>query len=716
MRIQILHLSDMHFRDKRGFNSFQLDKIADALNVAGAVDSLLVVITGDIAYSGTREQYNTAYMCLTRVLSTYKKKQNFSGSCEVLCVPGNHDVDHSRGCRSSSDLQSIRKEYSYEAYLPAEIGKEYHYFNFAKGIGCFSERGVLFQRILDLGGFTIEANLINSGAFSILEEDKGLHYIPQYCINDLCKPSGADMVLTIMHHSPEWYSDAQKNLLEAAIYGKSSIVFYGHEHYIGNKKVTHESNPFALIQAGGELCENDNWTNSTFHVGVYDTDTSVYTQHKMVWNSQQKQYEQTDSTVTALPSKPSIERKISILPEYATRLLADDKHSISNSFLDYFVFPRIQAEDVNGSVSREYTEMSDFISVIREKKKVLISGGYNSGKTSLLKALFFALSESLTVVYCDIANFRGKKAERILKDCFSDIYGENPSDYARFLQIPKEKRAIIIDDIDLIKEESFECFIEQLSDSYEYFILASKQVLDLSLIDRVKVYLKATDTTFRYRILPVYADKRLELIKKVVSIKSEDKTNVEKTTALLAEAINAQRRFISLDPDFIIKFVEYYCNNIGEAGSDSGVFSKVFEANLTYALSPYQTSRLSVDKLFVILSKIAHHIHFFKAYPISEKAIFEIIGQYNADYGASVNCAEAIGAMCKAKILLHDGDNGYRFTNRNYLAYYVAREVNNQYNTTGDDTDLQSILKCACFGINADIFYLFHILPTIFEF
>lgn len=37
------------------------------------------------------------------------------------------------------------------------------------------------------------------------------------------------------------------------------------------------------------------------------------------------------------------------------------------------------------------------------------------------------------------------------------------------------------------------------------------------------------------------------------------------------------------------------------------------------------------------------------------------------------------------------------------MAYFVAREVNSQYNATMDDTDLQKILKCACFGINADI-------------
>ncbi len=65
-----------------------------------------------------------------------------------------------------------------------------------------------------------------------------------------------------------------------------------------------------------------------------------------------------------LPQKPSVERTIRILPDYKKKLLEDEKHSITDNFLDYFVFPRIQAEDVNGTVSKEYTTEEDFVSAI----------------------------------------------------------------------------------------------------------------------------------------------------------------------------------------------------------------------------------------------------------------------------------------------------------------------------------------------------------------
>lgn len=705
MKVLFLHIGDLHIKNRQGLNSFQLQKIVDSLNIFNGFDKAIVVIAGDIAHSGEADQYKTASYCVGQLNAGIKRRYNYSGHIEVLCVPGNHDVFHDSQCMTSKTLQSIRKVNSYDKHLQAELDKQKCFFNFAKRNGCFTYADAYWRRTIDLNGFVIEANLINSGLFSIFDEDKGLHFIPQHCINELNTPSGADFVLTIMHHSPDWYIDSQKNMLEAAIYGKSSLVFYGHEHYIGNKTVSHENNAPALVQAGGCLCENDDWTNSTYHVGLLDTDTFMYKQCKFVWSTGQQQYEQKESSENVLSKKPSIEKHINVLPNYIDSLCKDVKHDISQDFRDYFVFPRLEAEDQNGTVDREFTTEEEFVTELLSRKKNLITGGYNSGKTALLKSLFLRLSKDYVVIYCDIADIRGKRAERIIRNCFIDIYGENDSDYNRFLQIPKERLILIIDDIDQIKPESFDSFIEQCGDTFEYFIFASKQILDISLLDRMKVSLKTTDLVYKYRITPFYSDKRYTLIEKVVSLKMDDPASVSKIANLLSEAIKAQKRFISLDPDFIIKYVEYYCNNIGEASNnDSGVFSKVFEASLINALSKYQTPKLSVDKIFMLLSKIAHYIHFNKVYPISETRILEIISGYNEEYGANVNGVEAINIMTNSKVLISDGDiKGYRFANKNYLAFFVAREVNNQYNATGDDSDLQKILKCSCFGINADI-------------
>jgi len=708
MKILFLHICDMHLKDQFGLNSFQISKVADTINSFLHVDRIVLIIAGDIAHSGTAEQYAFAKRLVGKLITALKAICPHSERIDVICVPGNHDLDHKGAPLTSEFLQGIRKVDSFDNHLSGELGKEEAFFAFANINDCFTEKSVFCRRILDYSGFTIEVNMINSGVFSILDEDKSLHYIPHHCINELSAPTGADFVITVMHHAPEWYTDKQKNILEEVIFCKSSIVFYGHEHYITRKTIAYESSTSTIVQTGGCLCENDNWLTSAFHVGVLDTLTREYNHVEFRWNSSQKLYEQHESMNDILPIKPSVEKALKITDTFFGSLLLDKKHDIAKDFRNYYVFPRIQIEDRlgNGGINQEFTSLDTFVSEILSRKRVLITGGDNSGKTSLLKMLFLHLLEKqYTVIFCEAESVRGGNVDRIIKNSFEDVYGNNDSDYRRYEQIPKSRKVLIIDDTDIIKPSSFDSLLPQLADKFEYTIFASSQPIDFSFFERAKSQLKAGDSIPRYKIMPLFSDKRQELIERIVMLKAADPASVSKTSKLLADAITAQRRFISLDPDFIIKFIEVYCNNIGEASSsDSGIFSKVFEASITAAISKYQTQKLSVDKIIVLLSKVAHFIHFHRVYPISEQQVMAIVDLYNNDYGANVRGTDFLRIASQTKILvLDDSAVGYRFANKNHLAYFVAKEVNIQYNATGDSTDLFAILKCACFGINSDI-------------
>ena len=313
-----------------------------------------------------------------------------------------------------------------------------------------------------------------------------------------------------------------------------------------------------------------------------------------------------------------------------------------------------------------------------------------------------------TPVYCSISNIHGTNTERMIRNSFEDTYGNDKSDYDRFTQLPKGKKIVIIDDADQISPESFDLFLKHLIETFEYVVMASKQMFDLNLMERAKAILKAEDSLYRYSIMPFYADKREELIKNVVKLKLVDGDAVQRTTRMLSDAITSQRRSIILDPDFIINYAEYYCNNIGEINnSDSSVFSKVFEANITTALSPFCQGTLSVNKIFTILGKIAYNIHFGKIYPMPREFLIGTVKQYNDDYGTNVSIRGVIETITRSKVMVEEesqtGEISYRFASRNYLAYFVAREVNAAYYTDHDPKDLEKIMRCACFGINADI-------------
>lgn len=149
MRVLFLHLSDMHIKDRQGLNAFQIEKIVDAINAAGKIDNMVIVISGDIAFL-VRAQYGTAYHCIGNIIAKIKKKYGFSGSHYVLCVPGNHDADYSGGCHTSRDLQDIRKVNSYERVHKRRITKTKSVFNFAGANGCFPSRNAFCQKSFPL--------------------------------------------------------------------------------------------------------------------------------------------------------------------------------------------------------------------------------------------------------------------------------------------------------------------------------------------------------------------------------------------------------------------------------------------------------------------------------------------------------------------------------------------------------------------------------------
>lgn len=418
MKIAILHIGDLHVIDRKSISLIHIQKIVDTLNTVPKFDELVIIIAGDIAHGGKKEEYQFAYYIIGQLISKIRKLIDFHVSVQVLCVPGNHDINHKGKPRTSLELQDIRKNNQYESFLQGELKKQECFYNFANSNRCFLDKTVFEKKRLTFGDCIIEANLINSGVFSILEEDKGLHYIPSFVIESLSSDSNADFIFTIMHHSPEWYTDEIKNELEGAIYRNSSVVFYGHEHYIREKNVGFEKETATIVQAGGCLCENDNWSMSAFHLAVLDTVTREYLHTEYKWNCRNKQYE----PITA-PCSNIIKRKniFSFDAAFLENLLTDAKHEITADFRDYYVFPRIRAEEkINGN-NREINDEEIFINEIVEKKKVVLTGGYNFGKTTLLKKLFLSFYDhEYLPVLCSVEIIKGKKASRAIKNAFED--------------------------------------------------------------------------------------------------------------------------------------------------------------------------------------------------------------------------------------------------------------------------------------------------------
>lgn len=140
MKVVIYHISDLHIEKEKDIKVRQVYKMVDVLNSIGKFDAVLIIVSGDIADSGKREQYDAAFHLFGTIIRNIKKK--FNKSVYMMAVPGNHDVDLSKDEGHKAIQEKIRSGITIEMIIQ-ELSKQRNYLNYAKGIHCIDDNDKL---------------------------------------------------------------------------------------------------------------------------------------------------------------------------------------------------------------------------------------------------------------------------------------------------------------------------------------------------------------------------------------------------------------------------------------------------------------------------------------------------------------------------------------------------------------------------------------------
>lgn len=223
MKILFLHLGDMHFEKLTDLNDSYVGKIADSVSPAsiGNVELVFVLITGDLAFSGLEAQYSIVRSFIRKLLAALKNKVLDAELVHVYTVPGNHDNNYRAPQKEREYYEHILSRNPVEG-IRETLSEQKNYLNTFPDCSALSCDHPLFRRdVVDVNGFTVEINCLNSACFSLKEsDDKGLHFLPDPIIEDLAAPTGANMAITLMHHSHQWFNDACKPQLERVLLKK----------------------------------------------------------------------------------------------------------------------------------------------------------------------------------------------------------------------------------------------------------------------------------------------------------------------------------------------------------------------------------------------------------------------------------------------------------------------------------------------------------------
>lgn len=256
-----IHVSDLHFgdggagvhADRRIVTEKLIDDASRMVHQRGAPD--LILVTGDIAFSGKAEQYEVAGEWLTKLVRAVGVD-----AASVRVVPGNHDVDRSLAAepmrkqlhrdlrRTPDDLDGVLAD---DARRPDLLAKLEAYNSFAARWGSAATRdGVTYLEDREFAGRPVRVVGMCSVALSLDNKDGpnnlALGRVQQATMS---LDAGDALLLVLQHHPPSWLRDGKPQI---GLLGQHPhLLLTGHTHEPGGGALRPVvGHPLLTISAG----------------------------------------------------------------------------------------------------------------------------------------------------------------------------------------------------------------------------------------------------------------------------------------------------------------------------------------------------------------------------------------------------------------------------------------------------------------------------------
>ena len=703
MKIAIIHLSDFHVHAGEHFLDEKIEKFLGTLNTLGNVDEYIIVFSGDLADSGMINEYKSSRYIIGKIISGIKNI-NKNKMVDLLMVPGNHDLTLNEKSRNTSDIQEDYSNNSIEINLARELVYLNNYYSYSHAKARVPHDKILDRRFCTYNDeYKIQFNLINSSLFSTLTpDDKELHYFPKEKMLLLKKQDTVNLCITVMHHSYEWFNWKYKSDLEKSIINNSELLLTGHDHIDISKEISIDNSRDTWVSCAGSIKFSDMEYKDAFNIILIQTNNNTFCGYKFVWDSSERIYcHQTLVDNKSLQSRTS---RLTPLQSYIKELKMDS-YNASEDFTKYFVFPKLTCSQKNEFGKHiSFSKQDEFIQLIENKKRVLISGSSNSGKSTLLKYFYCSILDSKTPLYLSIDSTTKIKSQKLIKQLFEDQYGDNPFLYEKFQQLDKSNRVIIIDGWDRINDSiNKEHLLALLNEKFEYLIMSINSTQQ-SVEDAVRNEINEKNSFYELSIKPFFTEKRNQLVRNICLQKSTyNDEDIYRVNKLIDSLVHNNNKLFSLNPDFIIRYTDYFIKNDShDYPKGEAIFSKIFEHGINNLIIN-SAKKSEVDEIITGFEEIAGYIYKSRDDILSIENFKLAVGKYSEEYNVKISANDLLTIGLQTKLLKQLDDLSIYFTNKNYLAYFIAKYLFRKFQSEGDYSGIEKALRNICFGINSDI-------------
>lgn len=703
MRIAIIHLSDFHIHSNEHILDQKINGILSATNILENIDDYIIVFSGDLSYSGQINEFKQSRYVFGKIIRGIKEKNN-NKFVTLLMVPGNHDLCLPPNARARKDIQEHYDNESIEELIPEESTYLENYYLYSNANGKMPYDIFLSKRFCTYDGYKIQFNLINTAPFStLLPDDKELHYFPDSKINMLNRASDTNLCITVMHHSYEWFNWNYKTNLEKTIIDNSEFLLCGHDHREHTTSMSIDNSLDTWISSAGEMKLSHIDEEDSFNSVVIDTETNSFDGYVFTWNKKDKIY--ISKKQAEQKSLQNHSTKLMPLPSFM-KSMKEDNYNFSEDFTEYFVFPKLVSKVHNEfGKNTTITDIDELCKLIYKKKKVIITGATNSGKTTLLKYLYCSIANKKTPVFLSADTKQRLKVNNFIRHLFEEQYGDDRVLFERYQQLDIDKKILIIDGWDLLNiSKNQDAVLRKIEESFGYVVISTNSNRS-NLVDDIKGELAETSQCFELHIKPFFAEKRYELVRNIcLQNDSYNDDNINNVNRLIDSLVQNNSGLFSLNPAFIVRYTNCFIQNpYQDYTKGEAAFSKVFEFELNQSIIKF-TKQQDVDEILTAFEEIAGYMFTNKKDELPIEEVRSIITSYNTTYGESVNVKDVINIGLKAKVLRESNDLSIYFLNKNHLSYFIAKYlIRASQGEPADTTGIEYVLENICFGVNSDI-------------
>lgn len=532
MNLLVLHLSDIHVHS----NQDEVLKRGEAIGRAtfkdlSLADAVAVLITGDIAYSGKRDQYEAAKVFIDGIVATIRRERDLP--INVLMCPGNHDCDFDGSDQDVRDIviDRIRKmppDEIKESLVATCTSVQDNYFDlqnhFKTGDAGAGDR--LWETFkIPVGHHVVAVHCLNVAWMSKRQELPGSIVFPTKRYETSAKAS-AETTIVCMHHPLNWFAQPSYRAFRQLVRQAAHLILTGHEHTQSAAFIDDTDSGESVAIDGGVLQDSGS-SNSRFNIILVDLSKQEYSVSFHEWGEGRYvplELEAAWSSFKRLPEKKNSE--FALIPEFLSWLTnagAQFNHHGKDSELvldDIYVFPELRplGDDELGRVVVDAANLRNPTSL---KRGVLVKGREQHGKTSLLKQLFKSYRDRGYVpVFLsggDLTKHTPLEVQKTVDSAIGKIYGK--PNLSKFWQVGVDRRVLLLDDIDdtPLTGNFLSRTLEYLSENFSLMVVTSSELFELRELIAAKGehVLQKLD---HFDLLEFGHRRRFDLIKRWISL------------------------------------------------------------------------------------------------------------------------------------------------------------------------------------------------------